>query len=325
MRIFLPKKEQKKLIDKILSSIPIKEAAKLCKLSEKTIRDWRREKFSMEAKAVRKLCNKTNTPLPANAEFKNDHWYVANASSAGGIAVLKKYGRIGGDPKYRKKKWYEWWEKEGKYNKNSINAPKPIRKPNFSQNLAEFAGIMLGDGGISQRQVIITLHYKDDKEYGKFATTLIKKLFNVPVSAYLRKENSVINYTISRSELVRFCVNKLGLKKGNKIKQKVDIPKWIKQKNSYSIACVRGLVDTDGCVFTHTYKVNNKPYSYKKLLFTSYSKPLRESVFDILQKNGLHPRLAQSKDVRLDNIADMKRYFKTFGSHNPKHLKRYAN
>jgi len=38
---------------------------------------------------------------------------------------------------------------------------------------------------------------------------------------------------------------------------------------------------------------------------------------------GLNPRFSQNKDVRLDSVSDMKKYFGIVGSHNPKHLKRY--
>ena len=40
-------------------------------------------------------------------------------------------------------------------------------------------------------------------------------------------------------------------------------------------------------------------------------------------RNGMNPRLSQDKDVRLDNVKDMQKYFQSVGSHNPKHLKRY--
>jgi len=66
-------------------------------------------------------------------------------------------------------------------------------------------------------------------------------------------------------------------------------------------------------------------FIYKKLSFTSYSKPLRYSVFKIMKDNGLNPRLAQGRDVRLDSIKDMQKYFRIIGFHNPKHLERYKN
>jgi len=324
MRAYLPKNQQRVFINKILSKIPIKEASKLSNLSERTIRDWRREISTMDYNIIKKLSQKTSVPLPKNIKTKDKYWYVHKGASIGGFAVLKKYGRIGGDPKIRKQKWYEWWEKKGKYKQGSIiNLPVSINKPTNSKNLAEFAGIIMGDGEITNYQIRITLHHKDDKEYGKFVINLIKKLFNTHIGVYHYKKYSVIRYVVSRIELVKFCTEKLGLKKGNKIKQQIDIPGWIKKDKKYSIACVRGLIDTDGCVFDHKYKVKGKWYSYKKISFTSYSKPLRIFVFNILKKNGLNPRLAWDRDVRLDSKKDMQKYFQIFGSNNPKHLRKY--
>ncbi len=322
MRVFFLRGKQKEFIYTILSKISVKEAAALCNLSKRTIRDWRREKFSVDLNALRKLCKKTGVSFPSNIKLRDRYWYVGYGSSAGGIAVFKKYGRIGGDPEYRKKKWYEWWEKKGKFIDKSIFRRKPIKKPDKSTNLAEFVGIILGDGGISPRQVHITLHNKDDKEYIKFVCKLIRDLFQRIPSVNKHSNPLVSRIVISSMDLID-CLIELGLKMGNKVKQQVDIPDWIRQNKLYSIACVRGLVDTDGCVFTHRYKVNSKLYSYKKLSFTSYSRPLRKSVFNILKSNGLNPRLAQNRDVRLDSIKDMQRYFQFIGSHNPKHLNRY--
>ncbi len=324
MRVCFPKGKQKKFINKVLSKISVKEVANFCNLSERTIRDWRREKFLMDYKALKILCNKSHFSIPRNIKLKDSYWYVQKGASLGGKAVWGKYGRIGSDPEYRKKKWYEWWEKEGRYKKHPIiNIVKPIRKPPFSKELAEFVGIVLGDGGVTQRQVTITFHSKDEKDYSKFVAEIIKNLFEVPVGIHYDRKYSTLDLNISRSELVRFCIEKLGLKQGNKIKQQVDIPDWIKQNKLYSIACLRGLIDTDGCVFIHRYKVNGKWYSYKKLAFTSYSEPLRQSVFTILKNNKLNPRLAQRRDVRLDSMKDIQRYFQLVNSHNMRHLKRY--
>jgi len=323
-RVVFPKGGQKNFINKAMQEISIGKMVEICNLSERTIRDWRREKFLMDFAGLKKICKKLDIRLLSNIKLKDKYWYTANGSSAGGRAVYKKYGRVGGDPEYRKKKWYEWWEKEGRYKKHPIiGVAKPIKKAVFSKELAEFVGIILGDGGITKSQVVITLHSKDDKEYSKFVVNLIKKLFNVPIGINYDKRFLAVDLVVSRVELVRFCIQKLGLKQGNKIKQQVDIPQWVKRSNRYLIACLRGLVDTDGCLFSHRYKVNGKFYNYKKISFTSYSNPLRQSVFNILKNNGFHPRFAQRKDVRLDRLDDVRRYFQYVGSNNPKYLKKY--
>jgi len=322
MRVSFSTGKQNKFINKILSKISVEKAAEICKLSERTIRDWRREKFLMDHEALKILARKVNLRVPSNTKLRDKYWYIFKGSSAGGKAVFKKYGRVGGDPEYRKKKWYEWWGREGKYRIDSITSCKPIKEPKFSKELAEFVGIVLGDGNISQRQVTISLHSKDDKAYGKFVIGLIQKLFNVPVSVLYDKRYLVANFVVSRSKLVHFCIEKLGLKKGNKVKQQVDIPEWIKKNKLFSIACTRGLIDTDGCVFNHRYKVNGKLYSYKKLAFSNHSKPLIDSVYKNLKKHKLNPRITKDgKDVRLESKKDIQRYSLIFNTHNPKYLK----
>jgi len=307
----------------ILSNISIKETVKACSLSERTIRDWKRAKFSIDAKCLYKLCRLAKIDFPKHCEIRSDYWYAYKGSLAGMNAVYKKYGSIGGNPEHRKKKWHQWWEREGRHSSKIISAPIKIKKPRISKELAEFVGIILGDGSITKNQVRFTFHIKDDKDYGKFVSKLANKLFDVDVGVYENKPYSARIYYISRKELVLFLVNQLGLKIGNKVKQQVDIPGWVKKNKKYAIACVRGLIDTDGSIFTHSYKVKGKIYNYKKLGFTSHSEPLRCSVFKILQDNGIKSRLFDNRDVRIDSIADMEKYFKIIGSHNPKHLKRY--
>lgn len=293
-------------------------------ICSRTLRDWEKEKFNMPLSAMSFICKKLNIEFPKGIKIIDKYWYVAKGAKKGGMATFKKYGVIGGSQEIRKEKWREWWGREGKFKENIvIGKRKTIKKPKKSKDLAEFVGIMLGDGGISKMQIAITLHRITDRKYNFFIRKLIKKLFSVIPGKYCKLNSLADSIVVSRAELVDFCVNSLGLKIGNKVKQQVDIPLWIRKNKNFEIACVRGLVDTDGSVFTHRYKSKGKYYSYKKLSFTSLSKPIILSVYDILRKNGLNPRICRHKDVRLDSRTDMEKYFRIFGSSNHKHLKRY--
>lgn len=324
MRILFKKGKQKAFIEKILSKISVAKASEICNLSERTIRDWRQERFLMEKTAMLKLCKITCVDIPKNIKEKDNYWYIN--SSAGMMAAIKKHGHIGGDIEIRKIKWKEWWNTKGKY---SITNPFFIRRrincPRKSKDLAEFIGIMLGDGGIalSGSQICITLNSKDDKDYIKFVYKLIKKLFNKNPNILKRKNAMASVIYISSMNLVDYLV-RLGLKKGNKVKLQVDIPDWIKNNLEFSKACVRGLIDTDGCIFNHSYKVKNKIYNYKKMVFTSYSRPLRRSVYKILKLVGIKSRFSSYRDVRIDSQKDVRLYFKIIGTSNTKHLKRYV-
>lgn len=277
----------------------------------------------MSLAAVHALAEQAKVPVPKNIRIRDAYAHTSEAGKAGIAAVTAKYGGIPRDEEYRKKQWRAWWKSTGRHEKNPILEARTVHKPKRSVELAEFIGIMMGDGGISTYQVTVTLHHIDDLEYASYVATLIKKLFKEEPKIYHFPEKSVNNIVVSRKELVDY-LHELGLPVGNKVKQQIDIPEWIKKDKRFSMACLRGLVDTDGCVFTHRYTAKGKIYTYKKLSFTSASDPLRKSVHVLLQKLEFNPRIA-GEDIRLDSTADMKRYFLLIGTHNPKHLRRYES
>lgn len=328
-RVFFPKGEQSKFLDDAQHKLSVsnKKMAELIGKNARTLADWKREKFSMSLDVAEFLSKKSGMILPRGTKIKEAYWYASAGSSAGGLAVYKKYGHIGGSEIERKKKWNIWWDTKGKFQKHPIlNITKPIKKPSFSSVLAEFVGILLGDGGISKRQVVVTLHRYDDKAYSDYVRHLIKKLFHVIPGVYRNKKSLADSIVISRTELVRFCTDKLGLKIGSKVRQQICVPLWIEDRKSYSVACLRGLVDTDGCIIKHRYVSKGKEYCYKKLSFTNSSVPLLRFVFNALSDMEMSPRVTDNgKEVRIESQSDMKRYFRVVGSNNPKHLNRWSD
>ena len=152
--------------------------------------------------------------------------------------------------------------------------PNTFTYPNKNNpHLAEFIGIVLGDGGITESQVQITLNSIADKMYVHYVKNLIKKLFFYTPSIYKRRDSQATIIIITGINFV-FHMKQLGLKIGNKTKQQVAVPSWIINNHTLSNWCVRGLMDTDGGIFTHSYKVNGKKYSYLKLQFSNRSRPL---------------------------------------------------
>lgn len=324
-RVKFPFGKQKAFLIKTKKTLRLKDEdlAKLLKISIRTLTDWKREKFHISLRALKLLSQKTKISMPQTTKILEPFWYTTKGASAGGIAVYKKYGYVGGDSEARKKKWLEWWNKIGRFKKHPIiNVSKPIKNPGFSEDLAEFTGIVMGDGGLTNNQLVITLNYKDDSEYSKFVEKIIKKLFDIRACKLKRKNTKVFIIRISRVELVRFCT-KIGLKIGNKIKQQIDIPDWIKANSKFKIACLRGLIDTDGCVIIHKYRSRGKYYTYKKIAFTNRSLPLLKSVSAILNELNFKHRIGNNFDIRIEAMEDVRNYFKIVGTHNPKHLKRY--
>lgn len=202
------------------------------------------------------------------------------------------------------------------------NGEKSIHYPELSPQLAELAGIILGDGGISQYQLTITLNRASDFEYSKYVESLIKSIFDVQPSIYER--GSVVQIVVSRVRLIKFLL-KLDFSTGSKVRQQVGIPEWIVESPEFIKACIRGLVDTDGCFYVDHHKHNDKLYLNPGLNFTNRSKPILDFFKEGLEKIGFHPTQKTECCVFLRREEEIGRYFKEIGSSNPKHSEKYKS
>lgn len=301
------------------------DIAKRLSVSVRSVTDWKREKYTIPLGVAKNLSKISKVKIPSHVKELGEFWYVSKGARKGGLTSYKKQGGIIGNPAIRRQKWYEWWETTGKFQKRTIFYRKSIIKPKKDVHLAEFVGIMLGDGGITKNQVTVTLNRETDHDYVIYVKDLMKKLFGVIPSLIKDKTSLAVDLVVSRTELVNFC-RSIGLKVGNKIKQGADIPDWIKVDKNFMKSCVRGLIDTDGSIFTHKYLSKGRLYRYKKIDFSSCSRPLLDSVFIFLKNLGLRPRIDKDgKKLRIESIDTVKEYIKVIGTSNLKHLNRYRN
>lgn len=199
---------------------------------------------------------------------------------------------------------------------------KEINYPERSPELAELIGIMLGDGGLpGNHQLTISFNYLTDKDYSRYICSIFEKLFSIGCSIHKRKNSNGADVVVNSSNLVDFLV-KQGLVTGNKTRNQADIPSWIKGRAEYQIACLRGLVDTDGGLYTHKYRSNGKYYRYAKLCFTNHSGPLLNSVLTILTGLNFKAYLGDHH-VSIYAASEVRRYFREVGSHNLKHVTKF--
>ena len=75
-RVVFQKGKQNIFLDSVIDKISIRKTAEICNLSERTIRDWRREKFLMDFYSLQKICRKLNISLPSKIKLKNKYWYT---------------------------------------------------------------------------------------------------------------------------------------------------------------------------------------------------------------------------------------------------------
>lgn len=194
---------------------------------------------------------------------------------------------------------------------------KSIVEPEESEDLAEFIGIMLGDGGLTHFQCSVYLHSKIDWEYASFVKDLINKLFHVKPKIYVHKKYKVCRVSVSSVNLVKYLVRN-GLFLGNKVRLQVGVPYWVLLKEEYVKACIRGLIDTDGSLVIHRYKIKGRTYAYPKISFSNKSEPLLEFVYQGLKQFGFNAKRSYKSEVWLHNQKEVKRYLEVIGVSNYK-------
>lgn len=196
---------------------------------------------------------------------------------------------------------------------------KRVSLPKKSALLAEFMGIMLGDGGINNDwQANITLNANADAAYAVKIVAMIRELFDVEPAVRKRKDRNTLVISISSTTVVDYLVS-LGLVRGNKIQGKARIPAWIERNKSYRTTCVRGLVDTDGCLYTHVHKVAGKQYKNIGLCFSNHAEGLIDGVASAFEQFGIVPHISNTGTrIYLYSEEAVARYLSVFGTSNPR-------
>lgn len=185
--------------------------------------------------------------------------------------------------------------------------------PVFSEKLAEFFGIMLGDGHFSHGQLWVYINNNTDRKYRFYVKELLKSLFGRKPRETHRREQDMINLFLNSVDLIRY-LKKYGLTGSNKVKSQIDVPSWIFLKDSYMKSFLRGFFDTDGSVYKIRFGV--------QMCFCNRSLPLINSTRKILLELGYHPSNVSGYNLYLTRRPDLLKYLSEIGFGNPKHFKR---
>lgn len=300
----------------------IQEIADLVGMTNRTVNDWQRGLFSIPFDKFRILTNVAGIDeKKLSPKIIPDFWHVKSAATKGAKARMALYGNFGTT---------DGRIKGGKAsikihvsNGTRFKTLKLIHTPNYSENLAELMGIFLGDGHLSKYQASITTNSKTDYDHALFSGYLIKKLFGISTTIKKKKYENTVNVVASSKNLVN-KLHSLGMPIGNKIQNNLTIPSWIYSKQTYQRAFIRGLFDTDGCIYLDNHKINGKLYKYLGWTITSYADKLITDLLSLLRNLGFSPTHSETqKSVYLRKTRDIYRYFIQIGTSNPKHKKRY--
>lgn len=208
-------------------------------------------------------------------------------------------------------------------NYKSVNIPVK-----FTTELAEIIGIVLGDGCIYQElhrnrfQTIITSH-KEELKYVKYIKNIFEKYFNYKFCIIEKKNCLVLE---NCSVFVGSQLIKAGLFAGNKIKNKVKIPSWAFKNNNFLTKTIRGLFDTDGCVYRKYNQFAQIQFKFGCLETTnSLHKAIKKLNFNPTRiqrgwnghKNKTYWKFYLSRQKEID------KFFKEIKPKNSKHINRY--
>jgi DNA-binding transcriptional regulator WhiA len=157
-------------------------------------------------------------------------------------------------------------------------------------------GLAIGDGNLSNpNNRAVRLRITCDQKYPLLKQRIIDCLeLLLPdnkVNIVERKE-TCCDISVFSNHLE----NLLGwkAKKGSKFSQKVTIPNWIKSKKEYKINCLKGLIETDGCIY------NDR--GYRMVMFSTIIPKLANDVYKIINSLGFQPHIYKIKGKKDHNL-----------------------
>ena len=201
---------------------------------------------------------------------------------------------------------------------------KVVTLPQESGQLAELIGIIYGDGSIGNSwQVIISLNSITYAEYAKYIQSLMLSLFELEARLRKRPNQNTLVVVLTSTTAVDFLVEK-GAVRGNKLINTEGIPSWILANQDYERFFVRGIVDTDGCLYFHTHFVNGKKYVNIGLCFTNYSPKLILEISSILESFQIRAHITdRGRRIYLYRKKDIEKYLEEFGTSNARIIRKY--
>lgn len=303
-RIRMPNGKQRELVWASANKFgSLKNLAKRIKIPYSTIKNYG-EGITLLPEDVFNLLLKLSNTNKNSIEFKtvSSNWGQTIGGKKGIKTLMRKYPN----------KLIEW-RKIANY-KSSVRNIKRIKIPELDERLAEFIGVYLGDGTLTKYFVSISGDSRYDKNYFNYLLELMQNLFGIEAKIRKEKNHNVLILVAHSKKLCSFLKEEYGFEFGDKIKNNSLIPKKIFYNNNLSISCLRGLIDTDGCIGKHGNKTC--------IRFSSSNPHLLKQVHDIGTRLGLFTFYTgnQTGTTREDKVEE---YFRIVGSSNLRNIVKF--
>lgn len=190
------------------------------------------------------------------------------------------------------------------------------------EKLAEFIGIMLGDGSLSSKRLKITLNATEDAEYAYYISELVQDIFLInPILKKRNYEPNTLDLFIFKRKVIRYLINKVGLIESPKWNRAVIPPKFFSNSRLANLV-IRGYFDTDGCVVI----TNNNGTLYPRLEMKVCPSPMQAQFIKILKNQGFKfgaYKIGKGKvRIQLNGVAELKKWNNIIGFSNKRNFKK---
>lgn len=193
----------------------------------------------------------------------------------------------------------------------------------LNEDMAELVGILLGDGSFYlskyNHEVDIALDTKD-KKYKNYVRCLLEKVTRTYVFETYYKKSNCVHIRMSRKVPTVKLLSLSYKKAGNKISNRVSIPDWIWRNDAFLVACLRGLIDTDGSV----YRLKPQWPNLTQLSFKNNNTRLLKDVRKMFIVLGFKPSKIFGNRVVVTKQDEVRKYFLLVGTNNDTHIKEYG-
>lgn len=187
-----------------------------------------------------------------------------------------------------------------------------ILNPDKDPLMAEFIGMILGDGHIDKHSYdrgdrYVSSHYlsitlgSHEAEIIERAKYLAKKCLERKFNEEKLNHANAVNLKLHGKVVVRALEN-LGLESGNKVQNRVSVPKWIMEDDELQKRCLKGLFDTDGSYYRRTED------GYYVVYFKNGSEPLLEDFSKMCDTLDIKTSKAGSNAIQVAAQEDVKKF-----------------
>lgn len=197
--------------------------------------------------------------------------------------------------------------------------------------LAEFVGILLGDGMIGryecnrgngtysiQHCVKVTLS-SEETGYQDYIEDMFSNLFGIKPSSGKRKNEHTYDIRCFRKKLFNFFVEEIGLKISPKW-EKAEIPEIFLSQENLAKRVLRGYFDTDGSVVL----TDNNGTLYPRLEMKICPSPMQNQITGILDDldfcYGAYEIGKGKIRVQMNGKTQLAKFKNEVGINNPKHI-----